>query len=180
MKLILSLVLVVFFNSSAFSQDKLIVLHHVVGDTIDKHEQRNFILFSDILDQNFTSATIHFDDAKYTMHINSASGLKIVDIKKEDLVENAKHIDKLVAYFKFLVEKKDSLNIDLKNTSNYPIFQSEFLTNIQKQQIAKEAGIYFRLNQDAEERGLVGIEKENYIKVNSKSWLAEILFDIVK
>ncbi|MRT91526.1 hypothetical protein [Ancylomarina sp. 16SWW S1-10-2] len=180
MKSFISLILIVFFNLSVFSQDKLIVLHHIVGDTIDKQEQQEFLLFSDILDQSFTFATIHFDDEKYTIHINSSSGLKIVDIKKEDLVENANHVDKLVGYFKFLVDKKDSLNLDFKNTASYPKFQSEFLTLVQKQQIAKEAGIFFSLNQEAEERGLVGVEKENYIKVNSKSWLTEMLFDILK
>ena len=180
MRSILSLILLGFFGLSTFSQDKLIVLHQVVGDTIDKQEQQAFLLFSDILDQNFTSATIHFENSKYVLHINSSSGLKIVDIKERDVVENSKHVDKLARYFMTLVEKKDSLDIDLETTSNWPKFQSELLNDAQKRKIAKDARTYFRLNQDAEGLGLSGLDKENYIKVNSKSWLVETLFDILK
>lgn len=165
---------------SVIAQNKLIVLHSVVGDTIDKREQQEFLLFSDILDQDFTSATIHCENAKYVMHINSDSGLKLVEINDEDIVENSKHVDKLARYFKFLIEKKDSLDIDLKTVSSWPKFQSELLNDAQKRKIAKEARIYFDSNQDAEKLGLSGIDKENYIKVNSKSWLVESLFDILK
>lgn len=165
---------------SVFSQDELIVLHPVVGDTIDRQEQRNFVLFSDLLDQDFTTATIHFNNVKYVMHINSVSGLKLVDIKEEDIVENSKHVDKLVKYFEFLVEKKDSLDIDLKTASSWPKFQPEILNDAQRRKLAIEARAYLSLNQDADRRGLLGIDRENYIEVNSKSWLAEILFEVLK
>lgn len=163
-----------------FAQGELIVLHQVIGDTIDKHEQQEFLLFSDILDENFTSATIHFEDSKYTLCIKSDSGLKIAAIKKEDIVENSEHVDKLTRYFKSLVEMKDSLDIDLKAPANWPNFHSEVLNDAQRRKIAIEARTYFQLNQDAEELGLLGIDKENYIKVNSKSFFAEILFEILK
>jgi hypothetical protein len=165
---------------SIIAQDKLIVLHSVVGDTIDKREQQEFLLFSDILDLDFTTATIHCENAKYVMHINSASGLRILDIKEEDVVENSKHVDKLARYFKSLAEKKDSLDIDLKTVYSWPKFQSELLNDAQKRKIAKDARRYFDLNQDAELLGLSGLDKENYIKVNSKSWLVETLFEILK
>ncbi|MCZ4693187.1 hypothetical protein DWB61_06975 [Ancylomarina euxinus] len=180
MRIILSLAFIVIVNLSVIAQDKLIVLHSVVGDTIDKREQQEFLLFSDILDQNFTSATIHFENGKYVMYITSASDLKIVDIKEEDVEENSKHVDKLVRYFKSLIEKKDSLDIDLDTASGWPEFQPELLNNAQKRKIAKEARRYFNLNQDAVQLGLSGIDKENYIKVNSKSWLVESLFDILQ
>jgi len=180
MKIILCVSFFIIMNLSVFAQGKLIVLHQVIGDTIDKQEQQEFLLFSDILDKNFTSATIHFEDAKYVMHINSASGLKIVGVKEEDVIENSKHVDKLARYFKSLVEMKDSLDIDLKTSSSWPKFQSELLNDAQKKKIAKEARMYFNLNQDADELGLSGLDKENYIKVNSKSWLVGSLFDIFK
>ncbi len=165
---------------SVFSQDKLIVLHPVVGDTIDKQEQQNFVLFSDIVNQDFISATIHCENLKYVMRINSILGLVIVNIKKEDIDENSQHVDKLVRYFKTLDEKKDSLNINLRTAESWPKFQSEFLNEAQKKKIAKEARMYFSLNQTAEQRGLLGVEKDNYVKENSKSWLAETLFEILK
>ena len=180
MRIILCFIFLVIMNLSLIAQGKLIVLHSIVGDTIDKHEQRDFVLFSDILDQNFTSATIQCENAKYVMHINSASGLSVVDIKEEVVVENSKHVDKLAKYFKSLVEKKDSLDIDLKTASSWPMFQSELLNDAQKRKIAKEARTYFNLNQNAVRLGLSGLDKENYIKVNSKSWLVESLFDILK
>lgn len=178
----LLLCVIVFIGSAlcAFAQSELIVLHQIIGDTIDKQEQQEFLLFSDILDENFTSATIHFEDSKYTLCIKSDSGLKIAAIKKEDVVENSEHVDKLTRYFKSLVEMKDSLNIDLKSPTSWPKFHSEILNDTQRKNIAIEARSYFQLNQDAEELGLSGIDKENYIKVNSKSFLAEILFEILK
>ena len=179
MRVILSLVLLT-ISLSVFSQEKLIVLHAVVGDTIDKQEQRDIGLFSDIIGQNFISATIHCENKKYVMHINSEQGLLIVSIKEEDIVENSKHIDKLVSYFKSLAEKQDSLDMGFKTNESLPKFQTELLNEEQKRKIAKEARAYFRLNQSAEQLGLSGLEKENYIRVNSKSWLAEILFDILK
>jgi len=165
---------------SVVAQDKLIVLHAIVGDTIDKHEQRTFVLFSDILNQDFTSATIHCENEKYLMHINTVSGLDLVEIKAEDIAENSNHVDKITSYFESLVEKKDSLDLDLKMASSWPKVQSRFLTDAQKRKIAIESRKFFMLNQNAEEAGLVGIEKENYMKVNSKSFLAEILFEILK
>jgi len=178
MRIILSLFFLVIMNLSVIAQDKLIVLHPVVGDTIDKYEQRNFVLFSDILDQNFISATIHCENAKYLMHINSASGFKLVDIKEEDVVENSNHVDKLVKYFKSLIGKKDSL--DFETTSSLPMSVPEILNDAQKRNIAKEARRYFDLNQDAVQLGLSGLDKENYVKVNSKTWVAKTLFEIVK
>ena len=65
MRLILCFIFLVIMNLSVIGQDKLIVLHSIVGDTIDQNEQRNFVLFSDILDQNFTFATIHCENSKY-------------------------------------------------------------------------------------------------------------------
>ncbi|MGZ2370083.1 hypothetical protein ACXR6G_09885 [Ancylomarina sp. YFZ004] len=180
MRLALFFIFLVITHLSVIAQDKLIVLHEIVGDTIDKHEQRTFVLFSDILDQDFTSATIHCGNEKYVMHINSVSGLKLVEIKEDDIVENSKHVDKLASYFKSLVVKKDSLDLDLKTASSWPKFQSELLNVTQKRKIATEAREFFMVNQTAEELGLLGIDKENYIKVNSKSFLAEILFEILK
>jgi hypothetical protein len=179
MRIILTLVLIS-ICLSVFSQDKLIVLHPVIGDTIDKQEQRDFVLFSDIIKQDFTFATIHCENEKYVMHINSTLGLIIVNIKEEDVLENSKHVDKLVRYFKILDEKKDSLNINLRTAESWPKFQLELLNEAQKIKIAKEARKYFNLNQDAVQLGLSGLDKENYIKVNSKSWLAETLFEILK
>ncbi len=180
MRTIIGFVFLFFTTLSVNAQGKLIVLHSVVGDTIDKREQQEFILFSNILNQDFTSATIHCNDEKYVMHINSASGLKLVDIKEEDLVENAKHVEKLVRYFKTLTEKRDSLDFTLSADKSWPEFQSDILNDVQRKKIAIEARKYFDLNQDAESRGLIGLDKENYIKVNSKSFLAEVLFEILK
>ncbi len=180
MKIVLSCLFAFILYTSSFSQDKLIVLHSVIGDTIDQQEQSDFILFSDILDHSFVSATIHCENAKYVMHIHSVSGLKLVNIKEEDVLENSKHVDKLVQYFKFLTKKKDSLNINLRTADNWPKFQSELLDVAQKKKIAQEAREFFMVNQDAEECGLIGIDKENYIKVNSKSFLAKFLFEMLK
>jgi len=163
---------------SVVAQDKLIVLHAIVGDTIDKQEQRTFVLFSDILNQDFTSATIHCENEKYLMHINTVSGLDLVEIKAEDIAENSNHVDKLVRYFKSLIGKKDSL--DFETTSSLPMSVPEILNDAQKRNIAKEARRYFDLNQDAVQLGLSGLDKENYIKINSKSWVAKTLFEIVK
>ena len=180
MRIIICFIFLFIMTLSVNAQAKSIVLHAIVGDTIDKREQQEFILFSDILDQDFTTATIHCNNAKYVMYINSASGLKLVDIEEEDVVENSKHVDKLSRYFNYLAEKKDSLDIDLKTTSSWPKFQSDILNDAQRRKIAIEARKYFDLNQDAESKGLTGLDKENYIKVNSKSWLVESLFEIFK
>ncbi|MDE5420867.1 hypothetical protein L3073_01455 [Ancylomarina sp. DW003] len=180
MRMILSLVTFVFLNLAAFSQDKLVVLHHIVGDTIDIQEQRDFILFSDILDQEFNSATIHFHNSKYLMHVNSDSGLKTVELTEKDIEENREHVDKLVKYFKSLVERNDSLWIEERTSETWPKYQAKILTDDQRRTIAKDAIKYFDLNQDAEDLGLWGLEKENYIKVNSKSCLIQSVIDILK
>jgi len=165
---------------SVLAQDKLIVLHSVVGDTIDKREQQEFFLFSDIVKEGFSSITIYVNADKYFLHINSKSGNDIVEVELEVIEENREHIEKLTQYFKNIVRKKDSLKLDLKLAETWLQFEGTLLTDDQRKRIAKEARTYFKLNQNAEYLGLLGVEKVNYIKVNSKSWLVETLFEILK
>jgi len=180
MRTILCFIFLVITTLSVIAQDKLIALHSVVGDTIDKREQKEFLLFSDIVKEDFSSLSIYVKVDKYFLHINSKSGADIVEVELEVIKENQEHVEKLTQYFKSLLKRKDSLKLDLKLADNWPTFESSFLSDEQRKHIAKEARAYFSLNQAAESRGLVGIEKENYIKVNSECWLTEILFEILK
>jgi len=180
MRVFLCFIFLVFINLSVIAQDKLIVLHAIVGDTIDKREQKEFLLFSDIVKGDFSSLRIYANEDRYFLHINSESGTDIVETDLEVIKENREHIEKLTQYFKSILKRKDSLNIDLKLVGNWPKLESICLTDDQRKRIAKEARTYLSLSQDADRRGLLGIDRENYIKVNSKSCLAEILFEILK
>ena len=114
MRTFLCFILFIIMALSVLAQDKLIVLHSVVGDTIDKREQQEFFLFSDIVKEGFSSITIYVNADKYFLHINSKSGNDIVEVELEVIEENREHIEKLTQYFKNIVRKKDSLKLDLK------------------------------------------------------------------
>jgi len=165
---------------SAFAQEQLIVLHPAVGDTIDRNERNDFLLFPEITNPDFKSATIHLKADEFYLHVLSKSGFDIINIDSIAIKQSREHVEKLLKYFAYLCKKENSLIDEGRLVENQLKFGREILTPEQRKTIAIEARKYFDLNQDAESMGLWGVEKENYIKVNSHSCLVETIFDIVK
>lgn len=180
MKKKIYLLVFLFLQQSAFAQDKLVVLHPLVGDTIDRSERDVFLLFPEITNSDFISATIQSRTDKFYLHALSITGLDIVEIDSMTLRQSREHVEKLLKYFAYLDEREnESLEIDTI-VGNWISLERELLTAQQRKKIATDAREYFDSNQDAESLGLWGLEKENYIKVNSHSWLVESIFSIVK
>jgi len=165
---------------SAFAQEQLIVLHPAVGDTIDRNERNVFLLFPEITNADFMTATIQLKTDKLYLHVLSKSGLDAIEIDSIALKQNRDHVEKLLEYFAYLLKKENDLIEEDRHVDDQFKFEREILTPKQRKNIAIEARKFFDLNQDAEEMRLWGIEKENYMKVNSHSGLVELLFDIVK
>lgn len=180
MKKAVTVIVFLILQIGAFTQEQLIVLHPSVGDTIDRNERNDFLLFPEITIPDFESATIHSKTDKFYLHVSSKSGLDIIEIDSTTIKQSREHIEKLLKYFAYLVKKETSLDEDVKLRENVPKFQGDILTAQQRETIAIEARKYFNVNQDAESLGLWGLEKENYIKVNSHSCLVEFILDIVK
>ena len=113
-KAILSLAFILILNLSVIAQAKLIVLHSVVGDTIDKSEQQEFLLFSRIVGEDFLFATVHHEGKRFFVKLRSKTNDRIVELKKEEVHENMSHVRKLLRYKKRMAKRKDRAARKLK------------------------------------------------------------------
>lgn len=167
MKNILISIILLFTGYLSFSQEKIFVLHPFVGDTIDNYEKNKFLLFPEINDSYFRFGQIHLiSDKKYLLYSYSDynSIPKISEIDSLTIKEYAGSIQKYIDYYTGLLKTPDLIHTpssaknqkDLKvNLNISPEFYKKLASEIERVQ---------HLKWDAEQKGLWGKDKENYIK----------------
>jgi hypothetical protein len=167
MKRTITLCILLFAGYLSFSQDKIFVLHPFVGDTIDNYEKDKFLLFPEINDSYFRFGQIHLiADKKYLLYSYSdyGSNPKISEIDSSMIKEYAGNIQKFIDYYTSLLKNPDLIHTpsnaknqkDLKvNLNISPEFYKKLASEIERVQ---------HLKWNAEQKGLWGKDKENYIK----------------
>ncbi len=164
-KPILTLLLFAFYQIT-FSQNRIIALHPIIGDTIDKNEKRAYLLFPEIDNSTFDFGQIIAKDNATYLHYRSGAGEQMKEIDSLKIKEYQCNISKLSAFYlsKFKTDTtriSKNLNIKIKEPSPLDI---TFITPEMRIAMEKEARRYNALKGQAEERGLWGKDKENFIQ----------------
>lgn len=155
--------------TGTYSQNDNTVFHPVVGDTINLKEKVDYLLFSEVSSKNFIYGIISFMDNEYKLISYHTNDTLTTSLDSAKIAEYRQNIDKLYAYYSN--ESKDSIivnnkdNILLINNSQSPesINQNNLSPELRKQ-IGNDAQRYIDLNNAAENQGLSGIDKQNYIQ----------------
>jgi len=168
----LSLILsFLFITNTAFSQE-IVQLHPVVGDTIGNSEKIAFYLFPEIADSSFIQGVIFFQHSTFKVNILEENKPDYtIDVDSTMLVEYNQNIEKLIQYYSKLQES-DSLNQKQQLLSNSSAIQMSpecKLNAEERKKLITESRRYLRKKDRAEDLGLWGKEKEDYIKSSSNT-----------
>jgi hypothetical protein len=66
--------LILFCLHSVFAQKELVILHPVLGDTIDLAEKQTYLLFADVDDSIYDFGQIVKEGDNYFLNVHSQSG----------------------------------------------------------------------------------------------------------
>jgi hypothetical protein len=161
-KIILSIIGLTFFIS-ATSQDKIVILHSIVGDTITLKEKKDYLLFPDIVDSVFNFGILHLTNNTFQLYVYQSKDPLIVQIDSSEIHQYKLNIEKLSEYYSNVssdnsIESSESIMLNNNNTKNPTLHQSSINPNT-----LKEAKRNQLLNNSADNQGITGKAKENYI-----------------
>ncbi len=149
-----------------FCQDKVISLHPVIGDTIDKNEKRNYLLFPEIDNASFETGQIILKNNVTYLCYQTGGNQQMKAIDSVKISEYQKNISKISAYFQSKTKSDTAQSNKVLNLKIQPTQQVDitFFTPEMRVAMEKEARRYNALKGKAEELGLWGKDKENYIQ----------------
>ena len=155
MKKLTILLIVIALNVQSYGQDPLFVLHPLVGDTIDRNEKLNYLLFPQITDSDFKYCTLTHSEKGYfvnTTKIDCSSTVNQAD--STEINQTRARLDKVVAYY-LNQEQNDSIKNAHKEKLELLGQPSNFkMDNIvgedTKERIFKEVRSENRMKDDAE------------------------------
>ncbi len=156
---------------SVFAQKELVILHPVVGDTIDLAEKQTYLLFADVDDSTYVYGQVMKEGDSYFLNVHSQSGEQLLEVDQLKLQEYHINIQKLLAYYSYL-ENPDQLKeaplvvLNQKDTCALEM-DIEYLSPKMKKKLRKDSDRYQDLKFDAEQKGYWGDDQENYIKTAS-------------
>lgn len=149
------ILIIVALGVHCYSQDKLFVMHPLVGDTIDKTEKLNYFLFPQIVDSVFRYCTITHSGTNYianvtTMHDAITTHL----IDSAEMAQDIVRLNKLMEYHasqgkRDSVKNEEQLKIDLKAVPSDHL-QKPILNSEMKDKIFYDVRTTTRMNEDAE------------------------------
>lgn len=153
---------------SALSQEAVIILHPSVGDTIDKIEKTTYYLFPDVNDSIYQSGVIYTAEDSFILHFNTLSGLMTLVLDSTEILKAKNNIEKIIQY-QATMAKRDTISHScdvrlLKGDSCIRQFNMNFMPPDKMKRMAKEARRYQHLNNRANDMGLWGKEKDDFIK----------------
>jgi hypothetical protein len=165
-KLILSFIGLTFFIS-ATSQDKIVILHPIIGDTITLQEKKDYLLFPDIVDSVFNFGILHLTNNTFQLYVYQSKDPLIVQIDSSEIHQYKLNIEKLSEYYSNVssdnsIESSESIMLNNNNTKNHTLHQSSISPTTLKRTL-KEATRTQLLNNSADRQGITGKAKENYI-----------------
>ena len=152
MKRVILVIIGFLFYLIGHTQEQVFVLHHLVGDTIEKNEKLKYILFPEIDIADFEYCYLITSNGEY--FIKTYTQTESVIIQKTDTAainQNIRNLNKLEAYF----AQKDSCDSQLSTTQNLQInapmtVTAPLIGNETKVKIKKEVRRDSRLKNDAE------------------------------
>ena len=168
-----SLLLILFlliYSNLLFAQKNIIALNAIIGDTIDKNEKEIFYLFPEIEDSSYVYGQIFKDSNQLWSLSILESDTVVSEIDSLKIESYRNNINKLIAYHIYL-SKKDSAFADINNLLYSDSIgrkaNSITYTPTMRKKLRKDAQRYTYLKGKAEEIGLWGVDKDNYIQTSS-------------
>ena len=154
--------------TGVLSQD-LLQLHPVVGDTIDSAEKMAFYLFPEIKDTAFIQGVIYAADSSLYVNITEKNkAIYKLDINLSFLKEYRKNIEKLAMYYAKMAEVDSTRNLAISDPNSVENKSPEFKLNAEeRKKLVKDSRRYWRKKDKAEDLGLWGVDKDNYIESSS-------------
>ncbi|MGQ1785753.1 hypothetical protein [Saccharicrinis sp. GN24d3] len=158
-----ALFLPIFLIGLVTYSQQLMQLHPIAGDTIDQTEKRLFYLFPEIPDSSYLQGVIFGDADKVTLSVSKISGeVYVSQLDSLSIADYQQNIEKLLVYYSLLDEKE---NEDLAiNNDSIGLSPTIEITAEMRRQIGKDARRYLRKKDRAEDYGLWGKDKEDFIK----------------
>lgn len=163
-KLMLLLTSVVY---SLSFQAQTIILHPVVGDTIDLTEKKAYLLFPQFADSSFQHAWIEKKDGIMNLHSCLKGEIVTSVIDTLEMAECRMNIEKLSAFYASQGQTDSTTNLSgsiiIKNKTTVSEKRNYELSPEMMDKIKREARRYAELNHEAQMQGLNGRAKEDYI-----------------
>ncbi len=140
---------------NGLSQDTLLILHPVVGDTIDKNDKIDFSLFPEIDNSTFKHCFIKYSAKKFYLNSFTLTGSSAIrPIDTTEIRQYMKNIDILVDYYASEIKRdsaeragKVTLNLNNPNPNNV---NPRLISNDTRNKIIYEMYQNERLKADAE------------------------------
>jgi len=148
-------------------QAQIVILHPVVGDTIDLTEKKAYLLFPQFADTIFHQAWIEKRDGILDLHTNLKGEIIVNVIDSIEIAEFKMHIEKLSAYYASQGQS-DSIyglpgSLIIRNKTAIGERKSYELSPEMMDKIKRDARRYAELNHEAQMQGLTGRAKEDFI-----------------
>ncbi|WP_157202514.1 hypothetical protein [Marinilabilia salmonicolor] len=149
-----------------------VVLHPVVGDTIDLIEKLDYLLFSDVPDSLFNQGVLTPDGNDYKLTVWHEGDISKFDIDREEFEVLSGNVKKLSAYYQQKTATADSSavgNSPLITRDSIPIgLNIEWMSEQQIKKMTKESRRYNQLKLEADEQGLMGYDRRKYIETGGR------------
>jgi hypothetical protein len=162
---------VLLISAVSVSAQQKVVLHEVVGDTIDLVEKIDYVLFTEIEDSLYDYGVVFKDNELYVLEVTHNSGITSLELCPEVFHNYAGNVEKLSAYYRQKKEKNNVLSESspLITKDSIPLgLDIEWMSKSQKDKMTKESRRYNRLKLDADEMGLMGFERKKYIETGGR------------
>lgn len=162
----------------ATAQQKPVVLHPVVGDTIDRTEKTAYLLFPQFADSVFGYAWIEDMGGNFVLHARLTDHVILVPFDTLQMAEYRMHVEKLSAWYASQAQDlpaDSTISLVVKKRAGEK--QNYELTEEMWRKIKKEANHYAELSHQADMQGLSGRAREDYINTSGTT---EIRFDAGK
>ena len=165
---IATLPLLLLLTHASFSQNQLINIHPLVGDTISHEEAYTYYMFQNYDVKIFDYAMLYEVNNGYKVFFY---GEQVQEASIDSLTLNEYHenIEKIYQYMLKNDESKD--NITLQDTILIESVNLKLMTPEQKDKMVKDARVYTMKMLNANEQGLMGPERDDYInKTGGYMW----------
>ncbi|MDQ1769791.1 hypothetical protein GQR60_08355 [Labilibaculum sp. A4] len=158
---------ILFGTLSVFAQKEVIILHPVVGDTIDLAEKQTYLLFADVDDSAYDYGQVMKEGDNYFLNVHSQSGEKLIEVDQLKLEEYHTNIQKLLAYYSYL-ENPDQLKeapLVVLNQKDTCVLEMdiEYLSPKMRKKLKYDSSRYQTIKSTAEEMEFWVTDKSNYI-----------------
>ncbi len=145
------------------SQAQIVQLHASLGDTISSEEAYMYYLFQEDGIRAFEYALVYRTNEQYTVQFYGDSRTAIA-IDSSTVAAYGKNIDKINQFL--AAEKQDAGVVVIADSLMFKSVDLQLMTGDQKKKMIKDARRYNWKKVNADEKGLMGNERDDYINTS--------------